>query len=291
MSERLKCPLSDAASHRSPSLVAVRGQDRLYAMRLRHATTCGRWLPRVTTDWASGTPGGRAPVAARSLRWYVARIVRDRQVAALVLLGICATPIVSGCGSASQQTAGEPKTTFTMQVLRARFPAKQSIARRTALELTVRNASSKTAPNVAVTLDSLQYSESYPELSASKRPVWVVERGPGAIAKPPVQTEEVASPGGGETAYVSTWALGPLAPRAIATFRWILAPVKSGLHVVHYTVAAGLGGNAKAALRSGAPVRGRFVSYITPAPPPRHVNPNTGQVQPGEYPTAAGAAP
>ncbi len=155
----------------------------------------------------------------------------------------------------------------------------------------MRNVSSQTAPNVAITLDSLQYVEKYPELSASQRPVWVVERGPGAIAKPPVQTEEVSSPGSGETVYVNTWALGPLAAGATETFRWLLTPVKSGLHIVHYTVAAGLGGNAKAALPSGAPVKGRFVAYVTPAPPARHVNPNTGQVQPGEYPTAPGSAP
>jgi hypothetical protein len=202
----------------------------------------------------------------------------------VVLLCTCATLIVSGCGSGAGQTAHEPKATFTMQLLRASFPVKQSIARRTALELRLRNASSQTVPNVAVTLDSLQYASTYPELASNKRPVWIVERGPGAIAKPPVQTEEVASPGGGETAYVNTWALGPLAPGAVQTFRWLLTPVKSGLHIVHYAVAAGLGGNAKAALPSGAPVKGKFVAYITAAPPPRQVNPNTGQVVPGEYP-------
>jgi len=204
---------------------------------------------------------------------------------------MCATLVVSGCGSGPEQTKGEPKANFTIQVLRASFPAKQSIARTTALVLTLRNASAKTVPNIAVTLDSLQYTENYPELSVSKRPVWVVERGPGAVAKPPVQTQEVASPGGGETAYVNTWALGPLRPGGVETFRWIVTPVKSGLHVVHYRVAAGLGGNAKAVLPSGAPVAGRFVSYITPAPPPRHVNPNTGRVQPGEYPKVPGSAP
>lgn len=230
-------------------------------------------------DWHRG-----APLPGRGPRWYLARIVRERQVAALVLLSTCATLIASGCGSGSSQTHDEPKTTYTMQVLRAKFPVVQSIARTTALELTVRNASSETVPNVAVTLDSLQYTENYPELSANKRPIWVVERGPGDVARPPVQTEEVASPGGGETAYVNTWALGPLVSHGVKTFRWRVTPVKAGLHVVHYTVAAGLGGNAKAALPSGAPVKGRFIVKVTSAPPPRQVNPNTGQVVPGRYP-------
>jgi hypothetical protein len=261
---------------------------------MRHASTCrshARRRRRPIATRKAARALARA-TAARDPRWYVGGIVRERQVAALVLLSTCATLVVSGCGgSGPKQTSGEPKTSFTMQLVRARFPIKQSIARRTALELSVRNTSSKTVPNVAITLDSLQYAESAPELSANKRPVWIVERGPGAIAKPPVQTEEVASPGGGETAYVNTWALGPLAPQAIATFRWILTPVKSGLHIVHYAVAAGLGGNAKAQLSSGAPVRGRFVTHISAAPPARHVNPNTGQVQPGEYPKAIGSAP
>jgi hypothetical protein len=210
-------------------------------------------------------------------------IVRERHVAAALLVGACVTLALSGCGSAAEQTANEPKGTYTMAVV-GHFPHLQSIARKTALELLVHNTGSKTMPNVAVTLDSLLYTEKYPELAANKRPVWVVERGPGLVAKPPVQTEEVASPGGGETAYVNTWALGPLAPGATQRFRWILAPVKAGLHTVHYAVAAGIAGNAKAQLASGGAVKGRFIAYITPAPPPRHVNPNTGQVEPGAYP-------
>ena len=207
-----------------------------------------------------------------------------------MLLSTC-TLIASGCGSASPQTAHEPKATYTMQVLRAKFPVKQSIAAQTMLELTVRNASSETVPE----------RRRYARLPAVRRklsrtlgqqtPDLGRRTGTGSDRQPPVQTEEVASPGGGETAYVNTWALGPLASGAVKTFRWMLTPVKSGLHVVHYTVAAGLGGNAKAALASGAPVKGRFVAYVTPAPPASHVNPNTGQVQPGEYPTAPGSAP
>jgi hypothetical protein len=201
-----------------------------------------------------------------------------------VLLSACAVLLVSGCGSGARQDAHEPKATYTMEVVRAHFPHLQSIARHTALEIRVRNAGTKTIPNVAVTLNSLLYTEQYPELAANKRPVWVIERGPGAVARPPVQTEEVASPGGGETAYVNTWALGPLAAGASQTFRWIVTPVRSGLHIVHYRVAAGLSGNATAQLASGEPVRGTFTSFITHAPPPRHVNPDTGQVVGGSYP-------
>ena len=49
--------------------------------------------------------------------------------------------------------------------------------------------------------------------------------------------------------------------------------MKSGLQSVNYTVAAGLGGNARAVSASGGPVQGHFAVYITQAPPPTQVNP------------------
>ena len=83
---------------------------------------------------------------------------------------------------------------------------------------------------------------------------------------------------------MNTWALGPLAPGATRTFRWLVVPVKPGVHTVHYTVASGLAGKAKARLASGALVHGKFTAYIAPTPPARHVDPRTGQVVPGPFP-------
>jgi hypothetical protein len=201
-----------------------------------------------------------------------------------VLLGACAGLLVSGCGGGAHQDAHEPAGAFTLKVVRSSFPAKQSIARPTSLELQVRNTGARTAPNVAVTLDSFYYTSTYPNLAANKRPIWVVEEGPGAIAKPAVESQAVSPPGNGQTAYVNTWALGPLAPGHTRTFLWRVTPVKAGLHTVHFTVAAGLAGKAKAQLASGAPVRGSFTAYITPVPFARHVDPSTGQIVGGAYP-------
>jgi hypothetical protein len=171
-----------------------------------------------------------------------------------------------------------------MKVLGASFPSSQAIARPTSLRLQVQNTGNSTAPNVAITLDSFYYTSTYPDLSADKRPIWVVEQGPGPIASPPVQSQAVSPPGGGQTAYVNTWALGPLAPGHTLSFVWRVVPVKSGDYTVHYTVAAGLGGKAKAALASGGPIQGQLSADIAPAPPATHVNPSTGQVVPGEFP-------
>jgi hypothetical protein len=190
---------------------------------------------------------------------------------------------IAGCGGGSQQNAGEPSGVFPVRITHASFPTLQSVARPAALVLTVNNAGTQTIPNVAVSLNSLYYETSFPGVASKKRPIWVLERGPGTIPKQPVESEAVAPPGGGQTAYVETWALGPLAPGASATFHWLVTPVVPGLHHVHYVVAAGLSGNAKARFPSGAIPRGGFLVHVAPRPPARHVNPETGKVTPGPY--------
>jgi hypothetical protein len=202
--------------------------------------------------------------------------------------GACLVLLISGCGG-TRQDAHEPKGTFSVKVVKASFPAQQSIARQTPMILQVRNTGTQTVPNVAVSIDSFAYRSDYPELASNKRPIWVVETGPGAIPQRPVESEAVSPPGGGQTAYVNTWALGALAPGHIATFVWRVVPVKAGRYTVHYTVAAGLSGRARALadLRSvahGGPAVGHFTVEIAPRPPATHFDPETGQVVPGAYP-------
>jgi hypothetical protein len=189
----------------------------------------------------------------------------------------------SGCGAA-RQDAHELKGAFTVKVVRARFPASQAIARPASLELQVRNTGTRRVPNLAVTLDSFYYTENYPELSADKRPIWIVEAGPGAIPTRPVQSQAISPPGGGQTAYVNTWTVGPLAPGRTQTFLWQVVPVKAGPHTVHFTVAASLAGRAKAQLASGGPVQGQLTADIAPAPPLTHVDPRTGRIAAGALP-------
>lgn len=200
--------------------------------------------------------------------------------AGLLALGAVA---LAGCGGGSEATAGEPKHTYDVKVLAASFPAKQAVAKPQRMILIVQNASATNIPNVTVTVDSFNYRSRYPGLSDNRRPVWVIEKGPGKTATPPVQTQEVSAPGGGQTVYVNTWALGPLAPHGKTTFVWKVVPVKPGSYTVHYAVAAGLAGNAKAQLASGGPATGRLPVTIEPAPPETHVDPNTGEVVPGPY--------
>ncbi|MGA7703400.1 MAG: hypothetical protein WB998_00730 [Solirubrobacteraceae bacterium] len=210
---------------------------------------------------------------------------------ALAVGGVLVGALLSGCGG-SERNVHEPKGVYTVEVVGVHFPVKQAIARNTRLAMIVRNAGTKTIPNVAVTLDSFYYTSNYPKLSVKKRPVWIVNTGPGGTATdPPVQTEEVNPPGGGETAFVNTWALGALGPGQHRLFLWYVTPVKAGLHVVHYTVSAGLDGTSIAHLPGGRRPTGALVAHIAPAPPPTHVNPETGEVVRGPVPTPAAPQP
>lgn len=208
--------------------------------------------------------------------------------------GVVLAVLVSGCGG-TEQGAHESKGTFAMEVIRASFPSKQAMARNARLALVVRNSGTRTIPNVAISLNSLNYTSDYPHLAVDKRPVWIVNSAPGAVPTVVhVLSEEVYPPGGSETAYVNTWALGPLAPGASKRFVWHVTPVKAGDHTVYYRVAAGLDGKARAQLADGGPVVGKFVASIAPRPPHTHVNPQTGEIAEGSFPaskTPVGAAP
>jgi hypothetical protein len=197
-------------------------------------------------------------------------------------IGACAV-LAAGCGG-SRQDAGEPAGNYALKVVGASFSATQTIARHTHMVLAVRNVGGRTVPNLAVTIDSFAYTSSYPELASNKRPVWVIERGPGAIASPPVESQEVSLPGSGQTAYVNTWAFGALAPGQTRVLTWEVVPVKAGAYTVHYRVAPGLAGKAKARLPSSRLVNGSFAVDITSPPPLTHVNPATGRVEAGQFP-------
>jgi hypothetical protein len=202
-----------------------------------------------------------------------------------VLLGAGAAVLAAGCGGKARQDAHEKSAKYAVEVLKASFPARQAIAKPALFELRVRNAGKDTIPNVAVTLDSFSYKSTYPQLAENLRPVWVIEKGPGRTADIPVESEQVSPPGGAQTAYVSTWALGSLGPESSQTFEWRVMPVKAGKYTVHYTVAGGLAGKSVARTAAGGAVNGAVSAKIAAAPAPRHVNPNTGHVVPGTYPT------
>ena len=172
---------------------------------------------------------------------------------------------------------------YDFEVLKASFPSKQAVARPASLELEVKNTGSRAVPDVAVTVDSFNYKSNYPGLADNRRPIWAIEQGPGVNAKPPVESEDVSQPGSGQTAYLNTWALGPLPAGQTRTFVWRVIPVKPGTHTVSFAVDAGLAGKARARLSGGGPATGRLTVSIAGSPPLTHVDPKTGKVVTGTF--------
>lgn len=204
----------------------------------------------------------------------------------VVLLGICGAltgALATGCGGSRHQNASEPKGRYTVRVTHASFPTAQAVARPAQLVLDVRNTSARTLPDVTVAVTSFDYLSNYANLASRRRPIWVVNEGPGQIAKPPVETVEVDPPGSGTTANYNVWALGSLAPGATRSFVWNVSPVKPGMHRLSYRVYAGLYGNAQAELANGSPPAGSFLVNIADRPPATHVDRTTGKVVAGPY--------
>ena len=202
----------------------------------------------------------------------------------------CGALALSACGGGARQDASEPSGNFPVAVSTASFPASQRLSERTHLVLAVRNTGSDTIPNIAVTIcnvtcaypapagegtDAAAFSQDLqmPGLANPSRPVWVVDRPPGACSAGCGS----GGPGGAVTAYSNTWALGSLPPGHIARFDWAVTAVAPGRHVVAWEVAAGLNGKAKAVTGSGSLPHGTFTVLIHSAPSESYVN-NNGQI-------------
>lgn len=166
---------------------------------------------------------------------------------------------VAGCGGAERQDADEKKGSYRVEIVSATFPAKQRIAQRATMRVRVRNADSKTLPNVALTVKTgarrpgaapaaFGQSTGDERLADDERPVWIVDKGPD----------------GGTTAYTNTWALGRLAPDETKTFEFRVTAVEPGRYTLTYEAAPGLDGRAK--LAGGSDASGRFRVAIEDSP-------------------------
>ena len=179
-------------------------------------------------------------------------------------LSACALMLGACGGRGERQDANEPEGTFKVDVTEASFPASQSIAEASKLKIAVRNADTKTVPNVAVTIqtkpkDSNGAAQAFAQdtgdssLADPSRPVWILDEGPK----------------GGDTAYTNTWALGALKAGEARTFEWKVTAVKAGEYDVDYAVFPGLNGKAKPAGGGG---KGSFHVVIDDEPPAARVD-------------------
>lgn len=245
--------------------------------------------------------------------WYVARAlgerghstrgVRERRRRALTLLvGLLLTgATLAACGEdAERQDADEPEGDFPVEVDVARFPTQQRLADTQDLVLELTNAGDEEIPDLAVTIWTGDEKASGPfhvrtdqrDLADPNRPVWILEHGypkcvsaaPGK-APPciepdlfdPKELDEVSS-AGAETAATDTFAFGPLPAGESLRAIWRVTPVEPGTYSVHYEVAAGLHGKARAVTPDGGPVEGEFVVTISDKPPRARVT-ESGKVE------------
>jgi hypothetical protein len=170
----------------------------------------------------------------------------------------------AGCGS-ERQDEDEPEGEFTLEIVEASFPARQSTAQRATMRLAVRNTDDRELPNLAVTLATEGADGGDPagafavaakdtRLADGNQPVWIVDRGPE----------------GGETAATNTWAVGPMFPGQTRELEWLLTAVRPGTYTVTYRVSPGLYGKAVPA--NGQRTTGSFDVEISDEPVPARVN-------------------
>lgn len=196
---------------------------------------------------------------------------------------------VSACGGGERQDANEAEADYPVEVTVAKFPTRQRLAETTDLELEVENIGDETIPDLAITLytgdekaDGAFNTRIEQEgLADPNRPVWILENDYPKIPSPTTEGDELdeAPTAGAETAATNTYTFGPLAKGESLRAVWRVTPVKGGNYIVHYEVAAGLDGNAKAVTKDGSRVAGEFVADISTKPPGTRVT-DSGKVVP-----------
>jgi len=220
--------------------------------------------------------------------------------------GLAVLVAVAGCGSGSPQNANAPSGKFPVQVS-ARFPASQRLAQHTHLVISVRNTGHKAIPDVAVTICNVTCTYPAPPgegtsvaafaqcvggpgptclrtsqaegVANRSRPVWVVERPPGACSGASGYSCENGGAGGNASVASNTWQRGaPLKPGGTAVFDWQLAAVQPGHFTVAWEVSGDLYGNAKAVLGDGSIPRGTLAVTISQRPAQTYVN-DAGQIK------------
>ncbi len=166
---------------------------------------------------------------------------------------------LAGCGG-SGAPAPEQAATYPVAVA-ARFPAHQRLAERVRLKIAVRNAGTRTIPNVVATIETgtgpdgtavQAFGARLDEkgLASHSRPVWVVDAGPHS----------------GDTAYANTWALGSIRPHATRVFTWHVVPVRAGAYKLRYRLAGSTTGRSQLRLRDGGAAAGTLKVHVSGKP-------------------------
>jgi hypothetical protein len=169
---------------------------------------------------------------------------------------------VAGCGGGERRDAGAAGGDYTVDIVRAQFPARQHLGDEPAFVMSVRNTGDRTIPNLAVTLHGFSSRSGGGADADPREPVWLIAR----------------EPAGTESAIEDTWAAGALAPGRDVTLRWELTPVQAGTHKVDYAVAADVDGSSDTRVAGGDRPAGAISVRVDAKPAQARVDPRTGRV-------------
>ena len=233
----------------------------------------------------SGTIAGRLRLPGAQAR-----------IAAVTLAALALASLASACGGGGErQDADEPSGNYQVEVVKAAFPERQRLADTLDLQLKIKNADDQTVPNLAVTIwtgdtkagvtatgsgqGSFNVPVDQPGLANPNRPVWILAHKYPKLLTSPAEAEQLdrAPSAGAAAAQTDTFQFGPLRAGESKDIVWRVTAVRVGTYTVHYEVAAGLAGKAKAVTAQGRPVKGQFVATISRKPPPSCVN-DAGEV-------------
>jgi hypothetical protein len=202
-------------------------------------------------------------------------LARRRALTALASLALAGG--LAACGDDDRQDVDEPEGEFPVEVTEARFPTKQRLAQTSDLRLAIENIGEDTVPDLAVTIFTgdekaggpFDIRSEQPGLADPNRPVWILENEYPKLLEPGLDPAELddAPSAGAEAAQTDTFSFGPVPPGESKDIVWRVTAVEPGTYTVHYELAAGLHGKAKAVTADGSPVEGEFVVTITDKPP------------------------
>jgi hypothetical protein len=185
---------------------------------------------------------------------------RVRRAALFVLVLTLVAALLTACGGSSnkRQDEDEPSDEYQIEIVSARFPSDQKLAKRSVMEIKVANVDDEDIPNVNVSVDDFYYradlrpGEEETGLADPERPIFVVDTIPTRPGGPRRNTERL-DPLERSSAYVDTYPLGRLEEGKTATFRWEVTAVKAGPFCIRWKVAAGLDGKAEAIVQPEQP--------------------------------------
>ncbi len=223
--------------------------------------------------------------------WYVAAALgghgkqasrlRSRTAIAGVLAAVISISLAA-CGSGdSSSDANEPAGTYPLKVVSAKFPTEQKLGETTLMELGIRNTGEKTIPALTVNVSvggkegrgsTLPFAirDPQPELAQPDRPIWV-------LAEHYPKFAGSSKPGGAATSNQKTYDFGKLEAGKTVDLVWKLSAVRSGQHILTYSIDAGLSGAAKAETDGGVEPGGSFTVQISSAPLDKEVT-DSGEV-------------